>query len=174
MSSTIGNAKNTPLNVKTGTIPNMGDALRDWFQFMVFGVVQKILLGFQVVEVAVPTAFIGVIQPFTDRRLQLLPEGQRAWSWFTVHSDPVLRLQVDDVIVYRCKRYRVMSRINHTIYNYIEYSIVEDWTNSGPSLLMYDLDGGNASTVYCDEFEIDGGDAFTTVYALPDIDGGPA
>jgi len=173
--ATIQNGNLTPINVKTGTIPDMGGALLNWFQPMVFAVVEKLKIGFQVVEIGNPVYFRGVIQPFSDTKLALLPQGQRSWSYFTVHAAPSLRLQVDSVVVYNCKRYRVLSRINHTIYNYIEYSMVEDWTHSGPSLIALSIDGGNArTTYYCPEFEIDNGIAATKEFSLPDVDGGNA
>ena len=172
--ATIANGKFVPINVKTGTIPDVGSAMRDWFQPMIFGRITKTTIGFQVVEVAIPVFFYGVVQPSSERELSLKPEGQRAWTWLTIHADPVLTLRVDDVIVYNCIQYRVMGRKNYTLYGYVEYSVVQDWNQAGPSLIAYDLNGGDASTEYCSSFEVDGGNAFTSNYALPDIDGGSA
>lgn len=132
--STIANGKNTPLNVKTGTVPDVGGALTDWFQPMVFERVTKETVGFQVIETGVETAFRGVIQPFTNRDLQLKPEGQRAWSWFWLHAEPQLALNVDEVVTYLGVQTRVMARKDYTIYGYIVYELVQDWTGAGPTL----------------------------------------
>jgi hypothetical protein len=88
--------------------------------------------GFQAVETPIYVNFRGVIQPYTERQLLLKPEGQRAWTWFTLHSDPVLTLEVDDVVLWNSKQTRVMSRKDYTLYGFIEYSLVQDWIRSGP------------------------------------------
>lgn len=132
MSATISNGKNRPLNVQTGTVPDVSGAMKDWFQPMVFTLVAKIVNGFQVVETPEETNFEGVIQPLNKRQLMLKPEGQRAWTWFTLHAEPVLTLQVDDVVNYLGKQTRVMARTDYSIYGYVEYELVQDWTGAGP------------------------------------------
>lgn len=131
----IQNGRNTPLNANSGTVPNVGDALLDWFQPMIFGVVTKTVQNFQAVETQVQVNFQGVIQPLTERQLMLKPEGQRAWSWFWVHADPSLILETDSDIVYLGKQYRVMSNKDYSLYGYIEYHLVQDYTGSGPTVV---------------------------------------
>ena len=126
---TIGNGKNTPLNVKTGTVPDVGMAMRDWFQPMVFTRVVKQTVGFQDVETEEPINFEGVIQVFTPRQLLLKPEGQRAWTWLWLHADPSLTLNVDEIVSYLGVSTRIMARKDYTIYGYVEYHLVQDWTN---------------------------------------------
>lgn len=133
MKNTIFNAASLPLNVKTGTVPDVSGALQDWFQPMIFTPVSKVVEGFQVVETADPVNFQGVLQPFTERQLLLKPEGQRAWTWLLLHAEPVLTLAVDDVVLYLGVQTRVMSRKNFSLYGYVEYHLVQDWTGAGPS-----------------------------------------
>lgn len=130
--NTIGNAANTPVNVRTGTVPDVSGALFDYFQPMVFTRVVKTTVGFQLVETPTNINFIGVIQPFTPRQLMLKPEGERAWTWFTLHAQPVLTLNVDEVVTWLGKQTRVASRKDHALYGFIEYELVQDWTGSGP------------------------------------------
>jgi hypothetical protein len=130
--NTIANACNRPLFEENGTVPDVSGALQDYFQPMVFEPLVKTAVGFQAVENATPINFRGTIQPFNQRQLMLKPEGERAWTWFTLHSDPVLTLQVDDVVKYLGKQTRVMGRKNFSLYGYVEYEIVQDWTGSGP------------------------------------------
>lgn len=132
MAAPIGNAKDRPINVQTGTVPNVSGAMQNWFQPMVFTLVTKTVVAFQNVEVANDIAFRGVIQPLSGRRLELKPEGQRAWNWSWLHSDPSLALDVDDVVYYLGVQTRIMSRKDYSIYGYIEYEIVQDWTGAGP------------------------------------------
>lgn len=129
----IGNGKNTPLNALAGTVPQVGDAMLDWFQPMVFEPVVKTVSGFQVVETTTPIQFMGVWQPLTERQLMMKPEGQRAWSWFWVHADPSLILQVDSVITYLGVQYRVMTHKDFRLYGYVEYHLVQDWEGAGPT-----------------------------------------
>ncbi len=134
MTNTIQNGKNTPLNVKTGTFPDVSGAMNDWFQPMVFERVTKETIGFQVVETGYETAFRGVIQPLSARRLEQKPVGQRAWTWVLLHAEPVLTLQVDEVVTYRGKQTRVMARKNYSLNGYVEYELVQDWTGAGPEV----------------------------------------
>lgn len=130
--ATIANAASKPLFFKSGTVPDVSGALQDYFQNMTFSKVTKTITGFQVSETDDPINFRGVIQPFTDRALSLRPEGQRAWSWFLVYADPSLSLNVDDVVMWREKQTRVMSRKDFELYGYVEYHLVQDWTGAGP------------------------------------------
>jgi hypothetical protein len=131
--STIANAANKPLFAKAGTVPDVSGALQDYYQPMVFEPLVKTVQGFQVSETSNPINFRGVVQPFTDRQLALKPEGQRAWTWLWLHSDPVLTLQVDDVVMWNGKQTRVMARKDQALYGFVEYQLVQDWTGSGPS-----------------------------------------
>jgi hypothetical protein len=130
---TIQNAANTPLTFQQGTVPNMMEALTDYFQEMVFTKIVKTVVGFQVLETATNINFMGVIMPYSGRDLNLLPEGQRAWNWQTLFSQPVLTLFPDDVVTWQGRQVRVMSRKDYALYGYVEYSLVLDWNQAGPS-----------------------------------------
>lgn len=129
----IANGADRPLFDRAGDVPDVSGALQQYYQAMVFTPVSKIVEGFQVVETGNPINFQGTAQPFTERQLALRPEGQRAWSWFLLHADPVLTLQVDDVVLWRGKQTRVMSRKDFGLYGFVEYRLAQDWTGSGPS-----------------------------------------
>lgn len=131
----IKNASSTPINANSGTVPNMSAALLNWFQPMTFGLLVKTVSGFQVVETEVPISFKGVWQPLSGRQLMLKPEGERAWDWYWLHSDPTLNLKVDDIIVYLGTQYRVMSLKDYTLYQYKEWTLVQDWTGSNPKVV---------------------------------------
>lgn len=134
MTTKIQNGKNTPLNANSGTVPNVSGAMLDWFQPMIFETVVKTVEGFQVVEDGTEISFQGVWQPFTDRQLQMKPEGQRSWSWFWVHADPSLILKNDEVIKYLGVQYRVMAQKDYRLYGYVEYHLVQDFTGAGPEV----------------------------------------
>ena len=129
---TINNAANQPLFAKSGTTPDVSGALQDYYQAMTFSPLVKTVAGFQVVETPNPIHFRGMIQPLTERQLFLKPEGQRAWTWFLLYSDPTLTLNVDDVMLWNGIQTRVMARKDYNLYGYMEYHLVQDWTGSGP------------------------------------------
>lgn len=130
--ATIQNASAIPLNQKAGTVPDVSGALTDWFQPMTFTTIVKTVVGFEVVETPTNVTFQGVVQPLSARQLMLKPEGQRAWTWLKLHADPVLKLQVDDVVSYLGVQTRVMARKDYALYGYVEYDLVQDWTGAGP------------------------------------------
>lgn len=130
--ATILNGNSIPLNFQQGTIPNMGEAITDYFQSMTFTQLVKTVVGFEVVETPTETQFWGVIMPYSGRQLSLLPQGERAWNWQMLYAQPVLSLFPDDVVVWQGKQVRVMSRKDYALYGYNEYSLVLDWTGSGP------------------------------------------
>lgn len=129
----IFNAADVTLDQNTGTLPNMGDALLNWFQPMTFSVVTKTVSGFDVVETKADVSFQGVWQPLSANQLQLKPEGQRSWQWFRVHASPGLSLINDDVVTYQGIQYRVMAKYDFLIYGFNEYHLVNDYTGSGPA-----------------------------------------
>lgn len=129
---TIANAADLPLFNKSGDVPDLSGALQSYYQNLVFEPVGKIINGFQVLEQGAPINFRGTVQPFTERQLLLKPEGQRAWTWLLIHSDPILTLQVDDVVSFNGLQTRIMARKDFTLYGYMEYHAIQDWAGAGP------------------------------------------
>lgn len=132
----IKNGANTLLNQNSGTLPDVSGALLNLFQKMTFEKIIKSVKGFQAVEDGTNYAFQGVWQPFTEKQLLLKPEGQRAWSWFWLHSDTSLTLDVDEIVVYCGIQYRVMALKDYSLYGYLEYQLVNDWTGSSPQVVI--------------------------------------
>ena len=130
MSGLIKNGSENSIQFQTGTVPDVSGAMQDYFQNITMTQIVKSVVGFQAVETQNPWSFFGVIQPFSPRQLMLLPEGQRAWTWFTLHAEPSVTLQVDDIMIWNGKQTRVMSRKDFTLYGYVEYSLVTDWVET--------------------------------------------
>lgn len=124
----IVNAKDKPLFGGNGNLPNMGDALLSWFQQIQFVLITKEIVDFELIEVEKPSCFMGVIQPLSSKKLEMKPEGQRAWTWSQIHASPDLVLKNDDVMNIQGVRYRVMNKFDYSKYNYVLYEIVEDFT----------------------------------------------
>lgn len=135
MSPFMPQGKDKPLSQVNGNVPNVNDAMLNWFQPMIFGIVTTEVANFQAAQEQEQVSFMGVIQPLTERQLLLKEEGQRARTWYWVHSDPSLKLEVDSVIIYLGVQYRVMTHKDYSLYGYVEYHLVEDWTGSGPEVV---------------------------------------
>jgi len=162
-SNTIANAANRPLNAVAGTLPDVSGALRNWFQPLTFGRVVKSVVGFQDVETETQVPFRGVVFPLTDRQISYKPEGQRAWTWKALFTDAVLRLDVDEIVIFHGKQTRIMATKNWSQYGFIEYHLVQDWTGSDPTTGIIDiLNGGTSAFATQYENGMDGGSADVT------------
>jgi hypothetical protein len=123
----IKNGKNTLLNQNTGTLPDVSGAMRNWFQTMTFTTIVKDVVNFEVTEIKTDITFQGVIQPFSKQDLQMKPEGQRAWRWYTLHTETQLELDPDEEVEYLGLTYRVKGKGIYNPYGYYEYELVEDY-----------------------------------------------
>lgn len=129
------NAADIPLNANSGGVPNVADAMYGYFQPMTFGLVAKERSSnFEVVETQTEISFLAVWQPLTERQLMMKPEGERKWSWYWMHAEIGCILQPDDVVTYLGVQYRVMTQKNYSLYGYVEYHLVDDYTGAGPQV----------------------------------------
>lgn len=128
----IVNGNNTPLVQSMSGVPDMRDALNGYWQAMTFTTIVKTVVNMILVETPTSTDFRGVWQPLAQRAVDQKPEGQRAWSWFMVHSDICLNLAPDQVITYLGTQYRVKSLKNYQEYGYWYYEMILDYSGSGP------------------------------------------
>lgn len=126
----LKNACDTLLSQNPGSLPNVQGAMANWFQPLKFAKIIKEVVNFQVVETQVITNFMGVRQPMKPKDLEIMPEGQRAWSWEMIHAYPDLVLAVDDIIYFNGVPYRVMNKHDWTEYGYLRYDIKQDYTNT--------------------------------------------
>lgn len=127
MSIPIQNASSIPLNLNTGTVPDVSGALRDWFQPMTFTKIVKSVLNFKLVETVTNVDFLGVVDP-GSQPLKMMTNGQRKWNSFTCYTQPGVPLEPDDVVVYLGTRYRVKNKFDYTIYQYVRYELEQDFT----------------------------------------------
>ena len=128
----IRNAKDIPLLSSTGTLPNMGSTLLDWFQPMTLTKITKVVVDHQVSENEQEYRGMGVRQPMNAQEVQMKPEGQRSWSWNTFHCSPDIVMNGDEVFLYMGVRYRVMEKWDWKEYGYLEYHAVQDYVKAVP------------------------------------------
>jgi hypothetical protein len=109
------------------TVPDVGAALRAWFQKITLFKVTKQFIDFEVVESRIPFTTSGVIQPLSGTSLEMKPEGQRAWDWLELHCENGLILTVDEVVEYRGRKYRIMNKKGYSAYGFTYYEMVNDY-----------------------------------------------
>jgi hypothetical protein len=103
---------------------------------LIFGLITKIVYNRgRVKEQIEYISFKGVWQVPSSETMKIVPEHQRSWKHFDVHSDPSLSLKKDDRISYNNGIYRVFSKRDYSEYGYIHYIIVEDYQGSDPSVV---------------------------------------
>jgi hypothetical protein len=92
-------------------------------------VIKSLVEDFIVREVSYTHDFLGVRVPLKAQQLDKKPEGQRAWKWEVLYSTPDFLLTPNDVLVFNCLRYRVDAKLDYSEYGYLEYHIVQDYSN---------------------------------------------
>ena len=116
------------------TTPTARDTVTGWFRPITIGV-RSTTIGTgattggqaQVVTREVKTS--GVAMPLSDRELQILPEGQRAWRWKYLYVTEDLGLKTGDNAWLKGIIYRVMSSKDWSDYGYWRYVIVSSYGN---------------------------------------------
>lgn len=126
----IKNGSNKPLNQQKGSLPDVSSALENWFQAITFIKIVKSIVNGRLQEVETPISFRGVWQPMKTQDLEIKPEGQRDWRWFTIHSDTDIELKPDDKISYLNREFRVMKKNDYGLYGYFQYEVVEGYINA--------------------------------------------
>lgn len=178
----IRNAADTLLSANPGTLPNVSDALFDWFQPILATQIVKTQVNYQTIEAGVPRRFQGVIQPFSGREIQMKPEGQRSWDWVWLHCFPNITFEPDDQVWIGNRVYRVMKLNDYSKYGYLLYELQSDFQDrsTAPPLPSEDdiakfvevltfSAGGELQTV---DVSADIPDAQDAIWKLYDVDHG--
>lgn len=74
--------------------------------------------------------FDGVIQPLTEEKIRVKPEGQWSWSWYWFHTKDDVQLATNDKVVYNGVTYKIMAVMNYGDYGHIEYHCIKDYQNA--------------------------------------------
>ena len=128
MKTLIINANTRTLDQIAPTLPNMRDALNEWFQNIVFTMVKKMTTNFELVETNTQIQFQGVVENIKPQDLDMRPEGQRKWRYISVWATPELELNPDEIFTYQGINYRVMTKNDWSSYGYVEYECAEDYS----------------------------------------------
>ena len=108
-------------------IPNVADVVQSWSIPMTAHKIEEDIVDFEVVEKRKRINFKGVPpQPITPQELQLKPEGQRDWKYYTIYS--TYKFKIDDLIEIDKIRYRIKQvQAWRNIYGYWKFEMIEDY-----------------------------------------------
>jgi len=70
---------------------------------------------------------LGVIQPMGPAELKVKTEGERTWSWYTIHCATNVDLKNNDRVRINRKVYKVMAKLDYSRSSYLEYHVIEDF-----------------------------------------------
>lgn len=132
-----------PLNLLSG-MPNVSAALRGWTMPITMKRITQILVNGFTQDIFENINFDGVIQPLNPSAVALKPEGERTWNWLQVHCfSGAPNIGLTDLVEYNGVRYKVMAQNDYTLNGFVEYHIVQDFTDvdsQSPDILI-DGDG---------------------------------
>jgi hypothetical protein len=128
----IQNAKDTLLNQRPGTVPDVRGGILDYFRPLILTRVTKTVVNLVLVEDEEQIETSGMIQP-AKQRLTMKPEGQRKWNLKTLYTLPVVVLNPDEIVtivdlVAGNTSYRVMGKRDWSESGYVEYDLEQDYS----------------------------------------------
>lgn len=123
----IPSAAERPLFDGAG-LPEMRETVVGWMRPLILSRVIKQQVNFRIVESEEQLNTRGVIQPFSKRRLEMKPEGERSWEWIQIHTTPDLKMENGWIIKIANKQYRVVGQWDFSRYGYMEYELCNDYT----------------------------------------------
>lgn len=106
-------------------LPNLSNPVRAYMQKLTFDLITKSIVNFELQETRRTITTMGVRQPVDPQKLQIMPEGQRAWRYECLHLLPKIQIKIDDIVVFRNVQYRVVEKYDCSEYGYIEYMIAQ-------------------------------------------------
>ena len=111
-----------------GNLPQMHQPIQSWSVPVTLTKVLQNIVDGDLVTTETQISFQGTVQPLKDEQLQFKPDNLRSWRWLWIHCVAgSLNLQTNDKIIFQHVRYKVMSVKDYSLYNYIEYELVEDY-----------------------------------------------
>ena len=125
----IINGRDTDLT-ELSCVPDAGPSMRAWFQKLALVKVITQVIDYEANESFISLETSGVFQPLSGRKLEMKPEGQRAWDWVEIHCENGLLLKPNEIVQYHGTRYRVMNEKDYSSYGYAYYELVNDYNRT--------------------------------------------
>jgi hypothetical protein len=112
-------------------IPNVDDIVKSWAIPMKAVILQRTMKDGILEIVKKPINFTGVpLQPITEQKLLLKPEGERAWRYYTLYC--TYNFKVGDCILLNKKEYEIREKNDWNAqghYKFYKYDLIENYEN---------------------------------------------
>lgn len=122
----ISSAGKTNLNQQTGSLPDVSQSLKNWFQPMTLVLLKKEFISYRIESTETRIETKGVIQPIGED-LKIMETGERSFPLYKLHIEPDVLMNVGDRVIYLDIKYKVLSRRDYRQYGFLEYDLVEDF-----------------------------------------------
>lgn len=111
------------------TMPNMSNALAGW---EVSILVNRRVMTYTDGDASytnVTSSIKGVRQPLKPEEIELKPEGQRSWSWHSIHVPTKYeQLNNDQIIVVAGRNHKIMGQMDWSLDGYVLYHAILDFS----------------------------------------------
>lgn len=95
---------------------------------MSFRRIKKEVVNFEVNEISISYPYQGVFQPMRSRDIELKPEGQRNWKWWTLYCKTQYDIDnYDRIEDFKGKKFRVMKTSDWAQAGFCVFELVEDF-----------------------------------------------
>lgn len=107
------------------SIPQIRIAFAGWKKLITIIKITIEIIDYEAVQTRETIRFAGVIQPLKNEEILIKPIEQRSFRWLQIHCFPDVELIIGDLIEYSNKYWKVMTKKDYSLNNYIEYHLIE-------------------------------------------------
>ena len=125
----IINANQFNLNQISPNLPQLSETVNNWFQNITLYLIAKTVPNFKVLETPTKISFQGNWQFVPAEALKIENMGERSWKYAKLWTQIGVAITTDDIIQYQGTNFRIIEKIDWTSSGYIEFSLVQDFTN---------------------------------------------
>ena len=101
----------------------------NFYQALTIEVITKKTVNFELTETKRSVNFKGVIFPTEGEDLKIVPEGQRSFKNVTIFSEVTLQLNLDDIVLYKGTRFRILKKLDYENYGFYKYLLTEGFSS---------------------------------------------
>lgn len=124
----IVNGKDTPLNKGSSRLPNVSQAITQYFQPVTVGIISSIQVNGRTQTIVEQYICTQGVRIATDNKLVITKTGERLFARDDIYFLSEILLKADDLFLFNTMQYRVLALEEWTEYGYNKYSVTEDYT----------------------------------------------
>ena len=128
MMTKIINGKDLPFGQSLAGIPDVSEAVIQYFQPVTIGIINSIQINGRtqtIIEKYIKTRGVRIAN---DNKVVITRTGERYFATESVYFLGEVILKIDDIFLFNKIQYRVLAIKNWSEYGYNKYSVVQDYT----------------------------------------------